>query len=734
MRSGSSKLIKTGVILYFIILILFLCHVYFRTDMMNFLNSEKEAEKRDYTTGWTLEDSGEEVDINDISAGRCGGSFVITKTLPETMLETDAICFSTSNLRFRVFVGDELIYSYDTKENLTGNGDGVSYHMIGLGSKDQGHTIRIEGEASFADRTGGRINDMQYGAEELYRYSVLRHELLGFGLSIVMVIFGVVIMAFYIGMSGKNAVMRSLWGLGLSTILFGVWSLCDTGIPQLISGRTYASREMVYGILHLAGFPMIWFVNSKTKRKRKIYIYISLLTTVICFGWLIFSRLFFGTDMHTMVGPIYFSYAMQLLLLVVLLVDNEIYCHKKKISSGMTYFYIGAGIFIAASFVDMGRYFIYKKGSIGHGSWFRFGLVIFFLYMAFQIFDWWSKEKTSLERDRFINNLLQYIMGPMDPDEKINKVLEYLCEQLHADRAYIFEDMNDGTFDNTYEYCAEGVTPEIDNLKGLPYEGVIDVWYEEYRKGGHVLIYDLEKYRDVSENMYNVLKPQNIQTLVSGPLVLEGEYIGFFGVDNPPPEMMHEVSEIIRLLMFFLSELVARRNYHRRLMNYSYHDALTGVSNRRAIREFEKKNLDTSHPYGFIMCDINGLKAVNDNDGHEAGDEMIKSVASCLTEVFGRENVYRVGGDEFAVYVYEDDRKIFEGKIEKLRTMVAEKGHHVAIGYSYTENGDPDYNSRRIEADNRMYDEKREFYRDDKDRRRVDRRDGVSGPFHQEVK
>ena len=88
--------------------------------------------------------------------------------------------------------------------------------------------------------------------------------------------------------------------------------------------------------------------------------------------------------------------------------------------------------------------------------------------------------------------------------------------------------MNDGTFDNTYEYCSEGVTPEIDNLKGLPYDGTIDVWYEEYAKGGHVLIYDLEKYRNVSESMYEVLKPQGIQTLVTGPLILEGDYIGFF--------------------------------------------------------------------------------------------------------------------------------------------------------------------------------------------------------------
>ncbi len=77
-----------------------------------------------------------------------------------------------------------------------------------------------------------------------------------------------------------------------------------------------------------------------------------------------------------------------------------------------------------------------------------------------------------------------------------------------------------------------------------------------------------------------------------------------------------------------------------------------------------------------------------------------------------------MGGDEFAVYAYEDSQQAFEEKIEKVRLLVKEKGVHVAIGYSYADGGDPDYKARRTEADNRMYDEKRAFYSDGNDRRR----------------
>lgn len=709
MNYSQSKSIKACVVIYFIVIILFFGYICFFTDFTDFMRIVKTSSSRDFTSGWKLE-SGEEVDLSEFVAGNYGGSFRLCKKLPGKMFETDALYFSTSNLCFDIYVDDDCIYSFKTKENLTGMGDGISFHMIGLGIKDHGATVIIDGETAFSNKHGGRINEMRFGPEELYRYYILRSKSLEVCLSLLLIIFGVVIIAFYFGMAEKSTMMKSLWALGLSAIMFGLYSICDTGTPQLLTGVTYASRDIVYLIIHLAGFPMIYFINCITKSRRPVFLYFSFAISILSFGGLLVSWNVFGIDLHRMVKLIFLSYGLQLAIIIIMLIDNEIFCRKKNKASNLKYFYYGVIIFVAASLVDMLRYLVGKKASIGHGSFFRIGLVLFFIEMAFQIFDWWSSEKTSLERDRFINRLLQYVMDMDNPESRINKFLEYMCTELHADRAYIFEDMQNGTFDNTYEFCVDGVTPEINNLKGLPYNGVVDVWYDEYKKGGHILIYDIEKYRHISENMYNVLKPQGIETLVTGPLILDGKYIGFFGVDNPPTEMMKEISEIIRLLMFFLSELISQRDYHDRLVKFSFHDALTGVGNRRAIKTFETEKLDTSRSYGFVMCDINGLKAVNDNEGHEAGDEMIKTVASCLTEVYGIDKVFRMGGDEFAVYAYEDSIVSLEEKIEKVRFMTSEKGVQVSIGYSYAEGGDADYETHRIEADNKMYVEKRKYY------------------------
>ena len=717
MKTEKSVLIKICILLYVVVLILFGGRIVFRTDLHKFFSNIKGVTSNDYSVDWTL-DSGESVGLKDITAGNQGGSYVVTKVLPEKMLETDSIYLSTSNLSFDLYVENDLIYSYETRENLTGNGDGVSYHMIGLGVKDSGKTVRIEARAVLPNGHGGRINEVYFGPEEQFRYYLQGHNYVAESLSVLMVIIGLTVMIIFLMLFRTTKMLRSLWALGLSAVLFGLWSLSDTGMPQLLTGAIYACREIVYALPSLCVFPMIYFINSFTKLNRKIYLYLAFLVSVLSFAWLLISRYYFDANLRMMSGAVYFPYIAALVMMIGLLVENEMDCRKKNVSSGLRSFYIGVAALIATSVIDIIKYTTGAKVSIGRGTWFRFGLVLFFLFMTNQIFAWWAAEKISLERDRFINRLLQYATDMDDPGSRLNKMLEYLCTELNADRAYIFEDNLDGTFDNTYEYCKNGVTPEIDNLKGLPYKGLLDAWYNEYKKGGHIMIYDMEAYRSVNEELYRILKPQGIRTLVTGPLMLEGTYIGFFGVDNPPPERMKEIPEIMKLLMYFMSESIAQRDHQKQLMDYSFHDAMTGVGNRRAIRVFEDEELDTSRSYGIIMCDLNGLKNVNDTRGHEAGDELIKTAVACLAKVFGTQNVFRMGGDEFAVYAYEESKEGFERLIVKLNSALSEKGVRMAIGYSFAEGGDPDYKDRMLEADNRMYEEKRKFYSEGNDRRK----------------
>lgn len=103
------------------------------------------------------------------------------------------------------------------------------------------------------------------------------------------------------------------------------------------------------------------------------------------------------------------------------------------------------------------------------------------------------------------------------------------------------------------------------------------------------------------------------------------------------------------------------------LMNskkYIYYDAMTSVKNRYAWEQKLSELSDAKIGSGLTLfiCDINGLKRVNDDIGHAAGDQLIKDAAESLIAAFGgSDEIYRIGGDEFAAV-----RELREGEAEKI--------------------------------------------------------------------
>ncbi|MDO4493330.1 MAG: diguanylate cyclase [Clostridia bacterium] len=107
---------------------------------------------------------------------------------------------------------------------------------------------------------------------------------------------------------------------------------------------------------------------------------------------------------------------------------------------------------------------------------------------------------------------------------------------------------------------------------------------------------------------------------------------------------------LILLVVFFAVGHATRRRTTV-LLDNSYKDELTGLSNRRAYEEAISRLKKAPLPQGLVAvnADVNGLKEVNDRDGHNAGDVMIRAAADCLLQSFGEHgDVYRIGGDEFS--------------------------------------------------------------------------------------
>jgi len=111
-------------------------------------------------------------------------------------------------------------------------------------------------------------------------------------------------------------------------------------------------------------------------------------------------------------------------------------------------------------------------------------------------------------------------------------------------------------------------------------------------------------------------------------------------------------------------------------------DALTGVKSRHAYQEKERE-LDeqisghTAGDFGIVVCDLNGLKLINDEFGHKAGDERIRQASRVICELFSHSPVYRNGGDEFVVYLAGRD---FEERDQLMQTLHDRSVANIATG------------------------------------------------------
>ena len=148
----------------------------------------------------------------------------------------------------------------------------------------------------------------------------------------------------------------------------------------------------------------------------------------------------------------------------------------------------------------------------------------------------------------------------------------------------------------------------------------------------------------------------------------------------------------------------------------AYLDQMTELQNRTAFME-ETKQLGKSHgALGFIMVDVNGLKKINDTLGHHTGDALITTVARCLRQAVPASiRCYRIGGDEFVVILRGTDRNFVSDLARRIRLEVeAANGQSsfpvsVSLGWSWSENPGDDPEALFRQADNAMYQDKKQM-------------------------
>ena len=171
--------------------------------------------------------------------------------------------------------------------------------------------------------------------------------------------------------------------------------------------------------------------------------------------------------------------------------------------------------------------------------------------------------------EAIINEGLRVALLAETPDQSLEVLLEHLGKALKGERTYIFEQNESGGDDNTYEWVADGVEPEQENLQNVPPE-ICASWYQNFSIGGHIVIKNVEDIREVEPLQYEKLTRQGIHSLVVVPLYDGKQIIGFYGVDNPPAKALEYTSNMLQTAAYFIVSALKRRNLFRELQKRSY--------------------------------------------------------------------------------------------------------------------------------------------------------------------
>lgn len=144
-------------------------------------------------------------------------------------------------------------------------------------------------------------------------------------------------------------------------------------------------------------------------------------------------------------------------------------------------------------------------------------------------------------------------------DRSLNDSLKEIGEFVQADRVYIFDyDWEKNVCNNTYEWCSEGTTPEIENLQGVPND-VIDYWVQAHKNGREMSIGDVMSLPP-DDGVRQILEPQGVKSVLALPMMKGDSCIGFIGFDSV--RKIHTYSEQEKDLLKIFSEVLV--NIHER--------------------------------------------------------------------------------------------------------------------------------------------------------------------------
>lgn len=294
-----------------------------------------------------------------------------------------------------------------------------------------------------------------------------------------------------------------------------------------------------------------------------------------------------------------------------------------------------------------------------------------------------------------------------DIDNAFKIILKNIVEFFESDRAYLYEYSKKTTKFKCTHFFVRPFVSEFKEILSEANEKCLQLWLKVFSDKSKVYLQNIQTDFTDLPLLKKAFEEKNIQTMLLVPIYYDKEFMGLVGVDNPRFNL--EFQNILSSISMFIITHLQQRRLINRLNYLSNIDELTGCYNRNKYLELLEAIKLNKENVGVLYVDLNGLKKINDIQGHEKGDEFIINACNFLQQHFG-ENVYRIGGDEFVVLLRAIPKNAFEDFLKRfINNLNVQQGRYdMSYGEHYCEKGAIDECIKH--ADEKMFRRKRIYY------------------------